>query len=205
MNGIIYFLTNRSMPGLIKIGFTLGLLDDRVKQLNTTGVPLPFEPGAIFKVYNAAECERSVHIALENKRVSGNREFFNMSLTEALNLCLPVLAQYMDNSSVPNDGATEDTQNHALDPSQVIALTMLAHDARTRGMCVADMIRNGGLSDDELTMEYKIAILKDKGIVEELKQGKDYPSFWRITSKGIRFMFDNDLILKNLLGDETEK
>lgn len=37
---IIYILTNEAMPGYIKIGFTLGLIEERLKQLDRTGVPL---------------------------------------------------------------------------------------------------------------------------------------------------------------------
>lgn len=42
--GIVYLLTNPVMPGLVKIGMTLrDEIDARMKELYTTGVPLPFE------------------------------------------------------------------------------------------------------------------------------------------------------------------
>ena len=40
--GIVYILTNEAMPGYVKIGRTDGDLAGRVRQLNSTGVPLPF-------------------------------------------------------------------------------------------------------------------------------------------------------------------
>jgi hypothetical protein len=43
MVDIVYILTNEAMPGLIKIGCTNVELASRIKQLYTTGVPLPFE------------------------------------------------------------------------------------------------------------------------------------------------------------------
>ena len=42
--GIVYVLSNRAMPGLVKIGMTTRHeLDARLKELYTTGVPVPFD------------------------------------------------------------------------------------------------------------------------------------------------------------------
>ena len=42
--GIVYLLTNPVMPGLVKIGMTTQEgIDKRMKELYTTGVPIPFE------------------------------------------------------------------------------------------------------------------------------------------------------------------
>ena len=42
--GIVYVLTNPSMPGMVKIGMTeRSEMDARLKELYTTGVPLPFD------------------------------------------------------------------------------------------------------------------------------------------------------------------
>jgi len=41
MPEVIYVLTNEAMPGLIKIGITSGDVSERVKQLDTTSIPLP--------------------------------------------------------------------------------------------------------------------------------------------------------------------
>jgi hypothetical protein len=43
MVGIIYVLLNQAMPGLIKIGRTAENIETRMRQLDTSGVPLPFE------------------------------------------------------------------------------------------------------------------------------------------------------------------
>ena len=52
MNQIVYILKNESMPEYVKIGFTHGDVKERLRQLDRTGVPLPFE------VYYAATVER---------------------------------------------------------------------------------------------------------------------------------------------------
>lgn len=42
--GIVYLLTNACMPGIVKIGKTTRKdLLQRMKELYTTGVPVPFE------------------------------------------------------------------------------------------------------------------------------------------------------------------
>ncbi|MBF6353622.1 GIY-YIG nuclease family protein [Nocardia higoensis] len=41
--GFVYILTNKKMPGLVKIGMTGRLIGDRVRELYNTSVPVPFE------------------------------------------------------------------------------------------------------------------------------------------------------------------
>jgi hypothetical protein len=41
--GIIYVIINEAMPGYTKIGKTTGSVEDRMRGLDTSGVPLPFE------------------------------------------------------------------------------------------------------------------------------------------------------------------
>ena len=42
--GLVYVLTNSAMPGLVKIGMTTrDSVDTRMKELYSTGVPVPFE------------------------------------------------------------------------------------------------------------------------------------------------------------------
>lgn len=40
--GFTYVLSNAAMPGMVKVGWTGDLGEDRAKKLRTTGVPLPF-------------------------------------------------------------------------------------------------------------------------------------------------------------------
>jgi len=76
---IVYVLTNPAMPGLIKIGKTTQLeVDDRMKQLYSTGVPVPFDCAFACQVKDASEVEKSLHFAFGNHRVNPNREFFKI-------------------------------------------------------------------------------------------------------------------------------
>ena len=81
-NGYIYCLSNDAMPGLVKIGemHTEGRTpEDRVRELYTTGVPLPFKIEFAKKVANPAEAEARIHAFINDKRVNHRREFFKVT------------------------------------------------------------------------------------------------------------------------------
>src|SRR5579883_2028925 len=79
MPEIVYVLVNEAMPGLIKIGRTYGYLPTRIKQLYTSGVPLPFELFFACEVKNAAFVEAQLHEAFGDHRISRTREFFRLA------------------------------------------------------------------------------------------------------------------------------
>ena len=78
MNEIIYILINESMPGYIKIGRTTNL-NQRLKSLYRTQVPLPFEVFYACTVENGTEIECWLFDIFEDRRVSKDREFFEVS------------------------------------------------------------------------------------------------------------------------------
>lgn len=85
--GIVYILTNAAMPGYIKIGLTQQ--DDvaaRVKGLDNTSLPLPFECYFSARVPDCRRLERTLHFVFGDKRARGNREFFtaNPDLVKAI-------------------------------------------------------------------------------------------------------------------------
>ena len=78
-NEIVYVLTNPAMPGLVKIGKTAQKdIADRMRQLYTTGVPLPFECEYACKVDDCAKVESAFHLAFGNTRINSSREFFKI-------------------------------------------------------------------------------------------------------------------------------
>lgn len=78
MNEIIYILTNEAMPGYIKIGMTNNSLEERIRQLDRTNIPLPFECYYACEVENAHEEERWLHSVFSDRRVRDGREFFQI-------------------------------------------------------------------------------------------------------------------------------
>jgi hypothetical protein len=80
----LYVLTNPTMPGYVKIGFTDATPETRAEQLSrSTGVALPFDVAWAFHCYNAEQLEKEVHRHLDGQRIAGNREFFDISVNEA--------------------------------------------------------------------------------------------------------------------------
>ena len=75
--GIIYILTNESMPGYIKIGKTQNL-KQRLANIDNTSIPLPFEIHSAFEFENYGSVERTIHSAFDFCRVNPKREFFEI-------------------------------------------------------------------------------------------------------------------------------
>lgn len=82
--GFVYVLTNRAMPGLVKIGFSTRSPEERAVELSTTGVPFPFQVAYSASVDYPAEAEAAIHAALDKRRASSEREFFRVSVEDAV-------------------------------------------------------------------------------------------------------------------------
>lgn len=79
MNQIVYILINESMTEYIKIGFTHGDVKERMKQLDRTGTPLPFEIYYAAIVEDAEKEEKWLHSIFADRRARDSREFFKMN------------------------------------------------------------------------------------------------------------------------------
>ncbi len=85
--GTIYVLINPVMPGLVKIGKTKRLVEERIQELSSaTGVPTQFILVYEQKFINVDVAESQIHVILEEHgfRLSVNREFFNAPVAEAI-------------------------------------------------------------------------------------------------------------------------
>ena len=74
VRGWIYVLTNASMPGLVKVGFSLKDPSLRAAELEGTGVPHPFLLAYEALVHAPRDLEQRVHRRLSNHREA--KEFF---------------------------------------------------------------------------------------------------------------------------------
>ncbi|MDO5653697.1 MAG: GIY-YIG nuclease family protein [Brachymonas sp.] len=76
---IVYVLTNPAMPGLVKIGSTTQEeVDVRMKQLFSSGVPVPFDCVFACRVLDAMKVEKALHHAFGQMRINPTREFFRI-------------------------------------------------------------------------------------------------------------------------------
>ena len=101
--GYVYILTNPSFKeDWVKIGKSSRPVDIRSKELDNTAVPLPFEIYATMKTTKYSEAEKLIHSSIErftNLRIRNNREFFNVSPTNALAIFRDV-AQLLDDAEI---------------------------------------------------------------------------------------------------------
>ena len=99
-NSWVYVLTNSTMPGLCKIGYTKKPPEERVKEVSRgTGVPMPFEIAWAFKCFDGDILEREVHKYLDGYRENADREFFRIPLEEAKQTIKILGARYIKSST----------------------------------------------------------------------------------------------------------
>lgn len=83
--GLIYILTNPAMPGLVKIGKTNRAdIKQRMFELYSTGVPVPFECAYAAKVNDPDKVETALHTAFSPNRINARREFFSIEPLQAI-------------------------------------------------------------------------------------------------------------------------
>ena len=109
--GYVYILTNPSFKeDWVKIGRSSRPVDVRSKELDNTAVPLPFEIYATMRTIKYAEAEKLVHRYIErftNLRIRDNREFFNVSPEDALEI-------FRDVAVVLDDAVIEEVHKQSI-------------------------------------------------------------------------------------------
>ncbi|MBO7188238.1 MAG: DUF4268 domain-containing protein [Tidjanibacter sp.] len=123
--GYVYILTNPSFKeDWVKIGKSSRPVDIRSKELDNTAVPLPFEIYATLKTVKYSEVERAVHQTIDSLtdlRIRQNREFFNITPSEALNI-LKRMATMLDDAEI-----VEYENNQPIDPETNITRVTSKH------------------------------------------------------------------------------
>ena len=108
---IVYILINQSMPDLIKVGITDDL-ERRMKELDKTGTPLPFECFYAVEIDEslAPKIEKKIHEGFDDKRIRQNREFFSATPEQAKSIL--EIAEIMGGKDVtPKDDIVETPQD----------------------------------------------------------------------------------------------
>ena len=103
--GIVYVLTNSAMPGLVKSGMpTRESIETRMKELYSTGVPVPFDCvyACEVKASDCAKIEKALHKAFEPNRINANREFFSIKSEQAT-----AILELFDRKDITNEVTAE--------------------------------------------------------------------------------------------------
>src|SRR5688500_212081 len=98
--GYVYILINAAFPEFIKIGLTTLDPKERARQLSTgTGIPAPYAVAWKMHVRDCRIVEQEAHAKLAPHRVRNNREFFRLSVEDAIEVISTIAVAY---SSPPN-------------------------------------------------------------------------------------------------------
>lgn len=82
MRGWVYVMSNRSMPGLVKVGFSSKDPDLRAKELDHTGTPHPYVVDYEALVQDPYQVEQRAHKSLV--QFSEGKEWFRCSVDQAI-------------------------------------------------------------------------------------------------------------------------
>jgi hypothetical protein len=190
MSGYLYFLSNAAFPTLLKVGQTSDTLEQRIRQLNSTGVPFPFLLEACFRVENPKQAELTAHEALDRYRSSKNREFFKIDLQPALKIVFPKIVDtnLSEASSIRDNKQFEPP----ISKSELEILQWIVSAGSSRGL--AQWTLYDKISSTELEIDVVLSKLEHKKFVKCNRTSSDYGPNWLPTTKGIKFLSDNNLI-----------
>ena len=103
--GYIYILVNPEFGDLLKIGKTTREPQERAVELSrSSGVPTDFMVAHYLHVSDCDEVESLVHEKLKQYRLNPDREFFRLSLRDAVQ----TLSEVASNYQLPHLGASRD-------------------------------------------------------------------------------------------------
>lgn len=130
------------MPGLVKIGMTTREdMDGRMKELYSTGVPVPFECQYACRVKKSdcAKIEKALHTAFSPQRINANREFFRIQVEQA-----KAILELFHHEDV-TDEVTDEIQNDLTDDDKAATIKAQVHRPALNffemGMQVGDILK----------------------------------------------------------------
>jgi hypothetical protein len=106
------------MPGLVKIGQTTNTPEQRAKELGaSTGTPTPFAVAHFEGVPDCVATEKRVHRRLFEQRINPKREFFEMSVADAISIVRELASEDRRNSEAAAFDDAAATRTYQLDSS----------------------------------------------------------------------------------------
>ena len=192
MTKIVYILTNQSMPDTIKIGITDNL-ESRMKQLDNTSTPLPFECYYAVEVDDAKAIEKKIHEGLDDKRIRQNREFFNTTPEQAK--AILEIAEVMGGKNVtPTEDIVETPQDkQALETARKIRKSFNFDMINLKPGTVLQFVKDNTITcevynDTKVKFRDKITSLSNAADIIMKEMGYDWasvqgPVWWSYNGK----------------------
>ena len=188
---IVYILTNPAFDKYIKIGITSNL-STRLKQLDNTSMPLPYECYFAVEVENANKVEKLLHEAFDKYRVRKNREFFEI-LPESAKSALQLAG---GKDVTPNEIIVESSEDRVafekakkqrerfkfsllnIEPGTILTF---AKDSEITCVVLDDRLVK--FRDEEMTLTASaLIVINEMGYTWSKISG---PAFWQYNGKGL--------------------
>ena len=199
--GIIYVLINEAMPGLVKVGkITLEgkTVEDRMKELDTTGVPMPFECFAAWEFEDVEGAESALHNAFDDHRLRKRREFFRMSPDKPT----AILKAFGTKEMTPSgDVVVEDDDRQALDRERCrrqnfnFSLIGITPGASLQSVFNSDVVctvvddKKVSLGDDPISLSAAaLQVARDNGYGWKTING---PAYWKYEGRTLSELRDS--------------
>ena len=191
---IIYILTNQSMPDTIKIGITDNL-ERRIKELDNTSLPLPFECYYAVEVEDASKIEKKIHEGLDGARIRDNREFFNTTPEQAKSIL--EIAEIMGGKDVTPKGDIVETaqDKQALEKSRKIRKRFNFEMINIQPGTILNFVKDTTITcevhdDRKVKFRDKITSLSDAADIVLREMGYDWsaaqgPIWWSYQGKSL--------------------
>ena len=191
---IIYILTNQSMPDTIKIGITDNL-ERRIKELDNTSSPLPFECYYAVEVEDASKIEKKIHEGLDDARIRDNREFFNTTPEQAKSIL--EIAEIMGGKDVTPKGDIVETaqDKQALEKSRKIRKRFNFEMINIQPGTILNFVKDTTITcevhdDKKVKFRDKITSLSDAADIVLREMGYDWsaaqgPIWWSYQGKSL--------------------
>ena len=191
---IIYILTNQSMPDTIKIGITDNL-ERRIKELDNTSLPLPFECYYAVEVEDASKIEKKIHEGLDDARIRDNREFFNTTPEQAKSIL--EIAEIMGGKNVTPKGDIVETaqDKQALEKSRKIRKRFNFEMINIQPGTILNFVKDTTITcevhdDRKVKFRDKITSLSDAADIVLREMGYDWsaaqgPIWWSYQGKSL--------------------
>ena len=94
ISGYVYILSNKSMPGIFKVGKTKNHISVRLNDLRSTGVPDDFNIEMIVKSSNEDFLEKTIHRTLSIYRINRKREFFKIDREQIIMITIDICKRH---------------------------------------------------------------------------------------------------------------
>lgn len=139
----VYVLRNDAMPGIVKVGRSSWLPEDRAKDLSSpTGVPIAFDVAYRSATSRSREVERFAHELLKPHRINAKREFFRVSEATAIEAVRAAAVEAGGISSAPTGGVllkARDRLAFSLEARQVFALIRFKNPFESAAAEIVDL------------------------------------------------------------------